>query len=456
MIMAKHLRATAETLGSKRPMMPTNELQLHRKKARKILRDFEVSADLAKENETLLVFRNFLSFKEKQYQKIVSIERLLMEWRGNEKLNLKRRDAAKLLTTPEYNIKTLQDNLDFKSPIFRHSIRLTAIMVAGYAVGEWFAIQNAYWILLTIVVIMRPGYALTRDRFKQRLYGTLIGGTIAVALIFVIRSQVMYGILAVISLVLAHSMIQRNYKTAAAFITLNVVFVYSLMRPNVLEVIQFRMLDTAVGAGLAFFGAKFLWPTWEYSTIHNFIRESIKSNAEFIKEVEDLYYSKSALPASYRLARKKAFLAIGDLNAAFQRMAQEPKTEESHLAEIFRIVSLNQEFLSATASLGTFIRSHATTSASSHFENYMAAIQINLKTREEKKDLPEDKDPVAIEAAALHYENLFQKLLDLEKDEAEDKEEVRERLQEVQILMDRLKWLLEISEGLKKYLAAKV
>ena len=400
----------------------------------------------------LLVYKNLLNFKEKQYQKVLSIERLLKEWEESQEFRIRRKDAARFLTTPDYNLKTIEDNLDFKSPIFRHSLRLTVAMVIGYAIGNFFEVQNAYWILLTILVIMRPGYALTRDRFKQRLYGTIIGGAVAVTLVLLIRNQVIYGILAVICLVLAHSMIQRNYKTAAAFITLNVVFVYSLLQPNVLQVIQFRVLDTAVGAGLAFMAAKFLWPTWEYATIQNFIRESIKANLEFIKEVEAYYLNKRSLPASYRLARKKAFLAMGDLNAAFQRMAQEPKSEKKHLEETFRIVSLNQELLSATASLGTFMRSHPTTEASAHFRNYMAAIQQNLEASEANKVQDKNSFSEEIRWAERYYERLFKRLLNEEEGE---KKLIRERLEEVQILMDRLKWLLEISDNIKKFQVKK-
>ena len=453
MAMAARLKNIAEAFRYRNKLADAHDLKEKRKVVLESFGKLETSAVASEENELLLIFRNFLTFKEKQYQKLQSIERLLKEWEGSPELKLRRKDAAKFLTTPEYRLKTLEDHLDFKSPIFRHSLRLTVVVVLGYTAGQFFALQNAYWILLTIIVIMRPGYALTRDRFKQRLYGTLIGGAVAVSLVFLIRSEVVYGILAVISLVLAHSMIQRNYKTAAAFITLNVVFVYSLLKPNVWEVIEFRVLDTAIGAGLALFGAKFLWPTWEFSTINNFIRQSIHANAAFIKEVELFYSGRSTLTASYRLARKKAFLAMGDLNAAFQRMAQEPKTEKSQLEETFRIVSLNQEFLSATASLGTFIRTNAITKASEHFENYMTAIQANLQIAA-KIDPEGLKQQNEVEEAANYYENLYRELLHLEKEEP-GKTDVKERLQEAQILMDRLKWLLELSEGLKKTMLKK-
>ncbi len=453
-IMAAHLRAIGEGLLHKGALLDKTELQEKREEVLRNLKEYESSKTLEAGKDTLPVMVNLFNFKDKQHQKVLSLGRLMKEWEGSEDLKLRLKDATKFLTTPDYNFKTLQDNLDFKSPIFRHSLRLTVVMVLGYAAGQFFSMQNAYWILLTVVVIMRPGYALTRDRFKQRLYGTLIGGAVAVVLVLLIRSRIFYGTLAVIFLILAHSMIQRNYKTAAAFITLNVVFIYSLLRSDVLEVIEYRVLDTVIGAGLAFLGTKILWPTWEYTTIQNFLYNSLKANAGFLKEVSSFYYSKKTLPVSYRLARKKAFLASGDLNAAFQRMAQEPKTEKKMLEKYFRLVSLNQEFLSATASLGTFIRSHPTTKPSEHFQNYMQAIQSNLTAVSKEKPVLEmgRKD---VKEAALFYENLYRELLDLQPEEHDKKEDIKEMLQEVQIIRDRLNWLLEISEGLKKIMLRK-
>lgn len=455
LLMAGRLKMIADVFRKDRSVQKETNLHLKKEEIWKDFELFETTANLPAENELLLVYNNLISFKEKQFQKINSIERLLTEYEGKIEFKIRGRDAALFLTTTDYDLKTLQDNLDLQSPIFRHSLRLTAAMVIGFSIGEFFALQNSYWILLTTLVIMRPGYALTRDRFKQRLYGTLIGGAVAVTFVVFIESKTVYAILAVITLVLAHSMIQRNYKTAAAFITLNVVFIYSLLRPDVLEVIEFRILDTVIGAGIAFLAATFLWPTWEYNTIKNFIKQSIRANNNFLKEV-GLYYNNRSNIASYRLARKNAFLAMGDLNAAFQRMAQEPGTDKKHLEETFKIVSLNQELLSATASLGTFIRSHPTTEASVHFRNYMAAIQQNLDLSIETEKTVVKNFSDELGAAEKYYRQLYQKLMKVKDEKERPKRHLTgEKLQEVQVVMDRLKWLDEISGSLKQLVLLK-
>lgn len=461
LLMANELKKISAVWKDQQVYKPDPALEEHRKKVWQAFKEFETNLRLPEERETILVYRNLIVFKDRQHQKIRSIERLLKEWEGKPHFKPRPKEVERFLTTQEYDLKTLIDNMDLKSPIFRHSLRLTLVLIAGFFLGKLLHFQNAYWILLTSLVIMRPGYALTKDRFKQRLYGTLIGGAIAVSIVLLVQNTIVYGILAVITLILALSMLQKNYKTAAAFITLSVIFVYSLLKPNAFEVIQFRVLDTIIGAGLAFLGNKFLWPTWEYTGIRNFISESIRANLSYLKEIEKQYQKKRKLPPSYKLARKDAFLAIGDLNAAFQRMAQEPEKEESDLGKVFEIVSINQEFLSAAASLGTFIRAHSTTQASPHFLNYINSIQNNLlnaemtlKDQGKKKTVPRKE----LEQAEAYFKEKYEELVGLrqqekEKGKIEISEDLRKQLQEVQIITEQLKWLLELSENLKMLLS---
>lgn len=453
--MAEQLRRFSAVWSGERKYVASEKLEDLKEKAWKAFKAFELDLQQTGDREVLLVYRNLFTLKEKQYQKILSMERLLKNWGSGRDPGIRRKDYAKFVTTKEYDLKTLLDNVDFKSPIFRHSLRLAVSMLVGFLLGTFLEFQNPYWILLTTLVIMRPGYALTRERFKQRLYGTLIGAAVAVSIVLLIPSQVVYGALAVVTLVLAFSMIQNNYKAAAAFITLNVVFVYSLLKPDALEVIQFRVLDTILGAGLAFLANKFLWPTWEYTTIHKYILGSLEANCAYLTETEKLYDQEKKFPTSYKLARKRAFLAIGDLNAAFQRMAQEPVTEKEQLGQTFRIVSLNQEFLSTTASLGTFIMSSSTSKASENFKAYMGAIRQNLDSSiaglSGKKSATEE---ISVEAAKEFYDEYYRNLVRLRKDERDQgkeeiSDELRQRFQEIQLVVDQLKWLLEVARNMK-------
>ena len=408
--------------------------------------------------ERQLLLRNLFHFKEKQFQKILAMERLVQDLEVSEGMLLRRKDAIRFIPTQEFALKTLQDNLDLSSPIFRHALRLSVIVLLGFGIGELLALHNSYWILLTSVVIMRPGYALTKSRAKERTLGTLIGGAIAVGIIFLVQDKVVYGVLAFLSLIAAFSTFQKNYKTSAAFITLNIVFVYGLITPNAFEVIEFRVLDTLIGAGLASLGNAFLWPSWEYRSIHQNIAQSLKANQRYLEEVRLFYEDRASLPVSYKYSRKEAFLAMGNLNAAFQRMAQEPASKQKDLPEVYEVVSLLQEMLYSAASLGSFIRSHDITRASEHFRNLVSTVQANLtNTAHLLEGHPPEAAPdeEKVSEAQAYFQDMLKDLLEKRQQQeqqqapSEENLALSRRIQEAQLVMDQLVWLLEISERLK-------
>ncbi|MBT8295061.1 MAG: FUSC family protein, partial [Gramella sp.] len=329
--------------------LPENEIPEAVRSIENALKTFRRKVDLGKRREEMILLRNLYDYQNKQAQKINNIDRILRNLEGSRKLFVKDKEVRKFLTQQEYSFKTLLNNLNFESAIFRHSLRLAIVVLLGYFIGNYFSVQNAYWILLTIVVIMRPNYGLTKQRTRKRIIGTLIGGAIAVGIVFITQNSTVYAVLGILSLTLAFSLIQRNYTTAAIFITLSIIFIYALLQPDVLNVIQFRIVDTLIGAGLAAFGNLLLWPKWESQNLNNVIAGSIKTNLNYLNEIDAYYHEKKSLPVAYKLARKKAFLEMGELSGAFQRMTQEPKSRQKQLGLVYEIVGLNHTFLSALA-----------------------------------------------------------------------------------------------------------
>src|SRR5690606_40230889 len=175
------------------------------------------------------------------------------------------------------------------------------------------------------------------------------------------------------------------------------------------------LLYTLIGAALAFVANAFFWPSWQFLNMKEFIISTLQANRDFLHEVGKFYREKNMADPSYKLCRKSAFLAVGNLNAAFQRMSQEPKQQQKNLDKIYEVVVLNNTFLSLTAALGTYIRHHKTTEASQHFENYIVGISANLQQaidilHQKPVEAPLNPDPVQEAQAYLDYH--YQKLAD--------------------------------------------
>ncbi|SHI50128.1 Uncharacterized membrane protein YccC [Mesonia phycicola] len=455
--MGRRLNHISEVFIDGNRLTITNKTAQLIKEVEQLIETYKKTEEYPQSRPTVLLMRNLLDFEKKQHQKILSIERVLGNIKQRDAVNVKLKRPDQFLTPTDYSFKILAENFSLSSTIFRHSLRLAILMVLGLILGHVFDLQNSYWILLTVVVIMRPNYGLTKERTKKRIIGTLIGGVVAIGIVLLVNDPYIYIILAVISLITAFSMLQKNYVGAAAFITLNVVFLYALLQPNALNVIQYRVLDTLVGAGLAFLGNKFILPTWEHIAIENTLANVIEKNINYLKEIEQFYNKKGRLTNAYKLARKEAFLAMGNLSAAFQRTSQEPKSKQKEYSHLYRYTVLNYTFLSSLASLGSFIRSHKTTEASVYFESYIAHILENLNdTLTQLNKSPEKikaKDK-SLSDVDKYLNKQYSKLDHLRNKELEEgKEEIslplRVQMQEAQLISEQLKWLHQVSLNLK-------
>ena len=413
-------------------------------------------ADLKSTSETenyedFLMLQNLLEYQENQIEKIQKIKWLLANPNPRDIKFIKKDVAKRFVTTQDYNPAILIRNFSFKSAIFKHALRLSVAVMIGYGIGVLFDFQNPYWILLTLIVIMRPSYGLTKTRSKERIIGTLIGGAIAIAVVFITQNTYVYAILGLGSLVIALSMIQKNYKTAATFITLSVVFIYALISPDVLTVIQFRIIDTLIGAGVATLAILFLWPAWEFMDIKSSIEKSVLANKSYLSEIITFYEKKGKRPTSYKLSRKMAFLEMSNLSAAFQRMTQDPKSKQKNLEKVYELVVLNQTFLSSLASLSTYIQNHPTTEASSRFSTAGMHIDENLEQLlVNLKQLVENDDMSVTEQNDFFKRELPQFTIENPDLPTSVHPKLERQFQEAHLIREQLHWLFSISKKMLK------
>ena len=300
---------------------------------------------------------------------------------------------------------------------------------------------------------MRPGYGLTKQRSFERIFGTIIGGIIAFGVLYFVHNNYVLGTLSVIAMILGFTYSQINYKIGATFVTIYVIFIYGMLTPNVTEVVQYRILDTVFGAVLAFLANYFLWPSWEFLNLNKYLEKSIAANRNYLKEITLFYNQKGEVTVAYKLSRKQAFIEIGNLMASFQRMKQEPKSKQKNMAKVYKAVVLNHTVLSSAASLGTYVQSHKTTKASKAFNivaetvirNLDLAIEI-LNGKENAVTLTNDEKE-RLDLSFSELKNI--RAQELRRDTIDD-EDFQLKMEEAQLVIDQLIWLINLSENLLK------
>lgn len=456
--MGKHLQVLSEILVHKKKVQSKQDLLVGLSQTLKFIEKHIKKVQLPEGREGILILRNLYDYQEQQVDKVRAIRRIMNNVSQETKITLKRKEVKQFITTENYSTRILLRHLTIQSPIFRHSLRLTIAVVIGFIFGTLVGIKNPYWIMLTLVVLMRPSYGLTKERAINRIIGTLIGAAFATIVILITSNTIVYMILAAISLTIAFSLLQQSYRSAAAFITVNIIFIYALFDPNSFAVVKYRVLDTAIGAILAVIANYSLWPTWEFMNLKPIISNTIKKNKAYLLAIKELYHTKDTNNLNYKVARKDAFLGISNLNAAFQRMTQDPKSKQKEVGLIYEIVSLNNTFLSALASTGSFIQNHETTTSSEYFDAFISHIENQLENSEVLLD--KDKEPIikqhlSIETAQEKLKNSYD-LLSKERDQqikdgqtAIDKK-MRTQLQEALLINNQLTWLKTLSEDIHK------
>lgn len=445
--MSKHLLSVSKNLSKPHKILPHDEIELLVAEIEFKIRRFESKADSKFDNQ-LLTLKNYIKYLKQQSEKIMSIKQFLRHTSPQQLKDVRKKDLSSFVSQQDYELRVLTENLSFKSSIFRHSLRIAVVMFVGSLFGLIADPENYYWVLMTIIVIMRPNYGLTKKRSRQRTVGTVLGAGIALLLIVTVQNPVIYGIAASVSLLFAFAFLQRNYSTAAIYITLSIVLSYALLTPDALSIIGFRLVDTGIGVVLAVAGNMLLWPAWEIKSMRNTFSEAISAQKNYLEQIADYYNQRGELSQQYRLSRKQAFLSVSELTSAFHRMTQEPVYKQNHPSEVFELVLLSHSFLVSSASLGTYMVNNPTTPASDGFNSIIALIlnnlhaaEIVLKKEGEMPHPPNDPEEVIRNIYGKDLETIFT---------APDYLISEHALEEAHLVLAQLKWMLNISSKVLK------
>ncbi|MCW3152446.1 FUSC family protein [Achromobacter spanius] len=291
------------------------------------------------------------------------------------------KSLTRFISRQEFRFGLLTSNLRLDSPHFRYALRVTAAAaIAMTLASRWlspeFSAHN-YWIMLTIVIIMKPGFALTRQRNGWRLGGTLIGCICALLLFNLTDSpEILFAVL-LGACIMGNSLVQLNYMASAIFNTLFVVLVFHFVSPGTVSmaVIGERAIDTLLGCALALI-CSYILPWWEARYLKPLAAAATRANREYLlaglRYVEAMQTNAGLAttagtntatmaaanattnattardtPAvidadlAWRLARKNVHIAFSNFAEAFYRMMSEPKSHQLSVPELNNLLIQN-------------------------------------------------------------------------------------------------------------------
>ncbi len=274
---------------------------------------------------------------------------------------------ARFLSRQDIRLGLITSNLRLDSPHFRYAVRVasacflamsfTTLIDHGTRLHRLLPdfTSHHYWIILTLLVIMKPGYALTQQRNAKRLGGTLVGCILALLLFQATDNVGVYLAILLLASILGYSLIQLSYLVSAMFNTVFVLLVFHFLSGGGVATVGERLFDTVIASAIAY-ACSFILPWWEHNFMASLAKAAWRANGHFLRTglgYADLTRAvraagKTPEPAqareqaeaetAWRLAQQQAYTAFSNFAAAFYRMMDEPERQQINVAEFNRLL----------------------------------------------------------------------------------------------------------------------
>ncbi len=245
----------------------------------------------------------------------------------------------------------LRRNMSPESALFRHAVRMSLVLCAGYAFIQFTGLQHGYWILLTSLFVCQPNYNATRHRLALRIIGTLVGVAIGLPVLLLVPSIEGQLVLIVLTGVLFFAFRNVQYAHATMFITLLVLLCFNLLGEG-FEVALPRIIDTLIGCAIAWAAVSFIWPDWKFRNLPRVLDRAMNANCRYLDAILEQYHQGRDTRLAYRVARRDAYNRDAELASVVSNLSTEPRADGAQRETAFRLLCLNHTFTSYISALG--------------------------------------------------------------------------------------------------------
>lgn len=234
---------------------------------------------------------------------------------------------------------------------FRHALRLSLALTAGYALLRLLDLPQGYWVMLTTVFVCQPNFSSTWTRLGQRIGGTVLGLIFATLFVSAFPHPLAQLALILVAGVAFFTWRAERYLLATACITVMVLVCfnqfgsgYALAWP--------RLLDTLLGSLLAVAAVAFILPDWQGRRLHQVMADALRLTSTYLDVVLGQYREGKRDDLPYRIARREAHDADAELSSTLTRMLVEPGRYRLAPDAAYRFLCASHTLLGYVSALG--------------------------------------------------------------------------------------------------------
>jgi uncharacterized membrane protein YccC len=359
-------------------------------------------------------------------------------------------DYAQFVNPSRFNRNLVWSNLSIHSNAFRHAIRVSVGLILAFLISRFTHIGHGYWITLTVLVILKPAYSLTRQRNRERLLGTIIGAVVAGFILYVVKAGWVLVSIMTIMMIGTYSLLRLKYFLAVVFMTVYLLIAFYLLKEaDFQSIIKDRVLDTLLGSVLALAVTYLIPPRWEHQQIGAVVQQSLKANAAYYKYIAEAFTGMQFDVPTYKLLRKQSYVAMANVGDSFQRLLHEPGHQQLS-PTWYQLVVNNHLFTSHVATLASYVEKYSKSVSSPDFIPAIQSTHFYLLAA--RKALAEGSHSAAPEQLPSHPNFMWrQKLKELFQKRAKELEagalesETRAALSSYSTIVDQFEYLYKIS-----------
>ncbi len=271
------------------------------------------------------------------------------------------RRGWQLFVSPAYwSIQPLLGVWHWRQPALRHALRAALAIGAGYTLARLLPWGSRdYWVLLTIVVVLRGSLAQTRERRNARVAGTLVGSGLAVGLLALHPPAAVLLLVVVVAQGVAHAFVVRHYATTALAGSVMGLLLAHLLYSGDKPALDFieRVGDTLLGTGIAW-AFSYVLPSWERHQIADTVRRVARAmgrHARFSLALATLAEVTGQPELAWRLARREAYDALSALVLASNRALVEPRAVRPPIAALEQLQGHGYQLLGQLSAIQSIL-----------------------------------------------------------------------------------------------------
>ncbi len=236
----------------------------------------------------------------------------------------------------------------------RHALRTTTVAGVVFLLTQAAALSHGEWATLAVLRVLRPQYAVTRERVAQRVIGNVVGGGCAAVLIAVVHEPAALCLILFVLISAGFTLRPVNYAFWVVFGTPLVLLIGDVSHPGDWLDAAVRIAMTLLGTSAALLGSRLLWPSWEHPRLAAHTAHAATATAAYLDTVLGSLGRPTRRPdaATTRGAAEKA---LAQAHTTCQNAHREPGHDPTALDDAARLLWTLDRLVVLTAALTTHV-----------------------------------------------------------------------------------------------------